>query len=494
MAYAGQVLYIGVNCDGRSVGGPYPREFKGLIDDVKIYRRALTPAEVACLFANPAVNEEEVSPPAAPSGPADGYAGQILAFSTTGSVSEAGHPVEYRFDWGDGDMSDWGPGQDTHSWVAACVFPVKAQARCAADTNALSLWSGTASVNVRTPVPGVVRLVSSSMSVSENSGSVTGWVERAAGFDWAASVRYSAVAKTARAGTDFLVVTGTLAWADGEAEAKPVIVPIVDDTVYEFIERFTLSLTNALGAAMGSPSNSTVYIMDDDAEPMPAIRLSGDLAFGGVGTNVTAVRTLTVHNDGTGVLMVNSITCPDGFTADPQSFGVPAGGSSPVSVTFAPSAVTSYGGTITVSSDAVSGDGTIAVSGQGRTASLSFATWLQQYAPGVDPATGFAQIDPQRGYAYGLLYAFGENFPSNAPLMLVRLVNGSPVIDIPAQDELTLDGAEVLLQGTTNLLSGDWSWLLAPAPDTTGMPPNRRWWVAVGDPLQFFGRIRVQQK
>ncbi len=494
MAYDGQVLYIGVNCDGRSVGGPYQREYKGLIDDVKIYRRALAAAEVACLYANPAVNEEEVSPPDAPSGPADGYAGQVLAYSTTGSVSEAGHAVEYRFDWGDGDMSDWGPGQDTHAWAAPGAFPVKAQARCATDTNALSLWSAATALDIRTPTPGLVRLTASLINIAENAGSVTGWVERTGGYDLPASVDYATTANSAKIGADFIAVTGVLSWADGDAEAKPIVVPIVDDTVFEILERFTLSLSNAAGAAMGSPSSRSVYISDNDPEPVPIIRLSGDLAFGGVGTNATAVRTLTVHNDGTAALAVSAVTCPDGFTAEPQSFGVPAGGSSPVSVTFAPSAVTTYVGTITVSSDAMSGDGTVAVSGQGQVASLSFAAWLQRHAPGVDPATGFTEIDPHRGYAYGLLYAFGDHFPSNAVLMQVRLVNGGPVIDIPAQDELTLDGAEVLLQGTTNLPSGDWSGLLAPAPDTTGMPPNRRWWVAVGDPLQFFGRIQVQQK
>ena len=418
----------------------------------------------------------------------------MLAFSTTGSVSEAGHAVEYRFDWGDGDMSDWGPGQDTHAWAAPGIFPVKAQARCATDTNALSLWSAATALDIRTPTPGLVRLTASSINIAENAGSVTGWVERTGGYDLPASVDYSTTANSAKIGTDFLAVTGVLSWADGDAEAKPVVVPIVDDAVYETLERFTLLLSNAAGAAMGSPSSGSVYIADDDPEPVPIIRLSGDLAFGGVGTNTTSVRTLTVHNDGTAALAVNAVTCPDGFTAEPQSFGVPAGGSSPVSVTFAPSAVTTYVGTITVSSDAMSGDGTIPVSGQGQVSSLSFAAWLQQYAPGVDPATGFTQIDPQRGYPYGLLYAFGDNFPSNAVLMQVRLVNGGPVIDIPSQDELTLDGAEVLLQGTTNLLSGDWSWLLTPALDTTGMPPNRRWWIAVGDPLQFFGRIQVQQK
>ena len=94
------------------------------------------------------------------------------------------------------------------------------------------------------------------------------------------------------------------------------------------------------------------------------IGLSGNLAFGNVTNGTTATATLTLHNTGNTTLTVTSISYPTGFSGA-WSGTIPAGSSHDVTVTFAPVAVVSYSGTVTVASDATSGTGTLAASGAG---------------------------------------------------------------------------------------------------------------------------------
>ena len=101
--------------------------------------------------------------------------------------------------------------------------------------------------------------------------------------------------------------------------------------------------------------------------PTRIISLSGNLAFGAVQIGTTATSTLTIANTGNSTLTVSGITYPAGFSGN-WSGTIAAGGSRAVTVTFAPVAATSYGGTLTVSGDQTSGTNTTVVSGGGRRA------------------------------------------------------------------------------------------------------------------------------
>jgi len=98
--------------------------------------------------------------------------------------------------------------------------------------------------------------------------------------------------------------------------------------------------------------------------PTRIIGLSGNLAFGNVQVNTTAAATLTISNSGNSTMTVTSISYPTGFSGA-WSGTVAAGGSQPVTVTFAPTTATSYGGTITVNANSTSGTNTISTSGTG---------------------------------------------------------------------------------------------------------------------------------
>jgi hypothetical protein len=76
-----------------------------------------------------------------------------------------------------------------------------------------------------------------------------------------------------------------------------------------------------------------------------------------------------VTNAGTATLSITNISYPPGFSGV-VSATVPAGGSINVTVTFSPTAIIIYGGSVTVNSDAVNGSGSIPVSGYGGTGNL----------------------------------------------------------------------------------------------------------------------------
>jgi YD repeat-containing protein len=115
--------------------------------------------------------------------------------------------------------------------------------------------------------------------------------------------------------------------------------------------------------AAGNMGAATVAVTVTST-PTRVIAMSGNLAFGNVTVGNTAPAPLTIANTGNAPLTVSSINYPAGFSGA-WSGTIPPGGSQPVTVTFAPSAATSYGGNVTVTADQTSGVNTIAASGTG---------------------------------------------------------------------------------------------------------------------------------
>ncbi len=94
-------------------------------------------------------DEETVSAPDTPAGPATGASGTSYEYSTGGSISSRGDDVQYLFDWCDGSDSGWlavGATTAAHSWASAGTYIVRAKARCATHTATESAWSATFSV------------------------------------------------------------------------------------------------------------------------------------------------------------------------------------------------------------------------------------------------------------------------------------------------------------------------------------------------------------
>ncbi len=102
-------------------------------------------------------------------------------------------------------------------------------------------------------------------SASNDLGSASIGVDRIDGAQGALSVRYSAQPGTAQAGIDFLQVTGTLLWANGDSGRKFFTVPVLDTVEQTGIVTVLLSLI-ASDSLLGDRRTATLQINRDLAE------------------------------------------------------------------------------------------------------------------------------------------------------------------------------------------------------------------------------------
>jgi len=123
------------------------------------------------------------------------------------------------------------------------------------------------------PTPGSLRFSVAAQSVQEGGGSATVTVQRTGGSSGAVSVQYASSDGSATGGSDYTPVSGTLNWGSGDAASKSFQVPILADGDVEGDETVSLTLSAPTGGAtLGSPSNQTLTILDDDStEPGPCI-------------------------------------------------------------------------------------------------------------------------------------------------------------------------------------------------------------------------------
>ena len=87
---------------------------------------------------------------------------------------------------------------------------------------------------------------------------------RTGGSFGAVGVDYATVDGTATATNDYAATSGTLNFADGVL-SQTFNVPVLNDTIYEGDEAFSVGLSNASGgASIGAPAAATVTIAEDD--------------------------------------------------------------------------------------------------------------------------------------------------------------------------------------------------------------------------------------
>ncbi|MCW5312732.1 hypothetical protein GTQ43_02375 [Nostoc sp. KVJ3] len=98
--------------------------------------------------------------------------------------------------------------------------------------------------------------------VNEGDGTATVTVTRGNALG-TASLNYATQDGTAKAGSDYQAVSGTLAFAAGQA-SKTIVIPIINDTVGESNEAFTLNFSNAVGVQLNT-QQTTITIIDNDS-------------------------------------------------------------------------------------------------------------------------------------------------------------------------------------------------------------------------------------
>ncbi len=108
-----------------------------------------------------------------------------------------------------------------------------------------------------------VQLATTNVEVDEQAGTAVLIVKRTFGASGVASVNYATASGTASSGIDFLPVSGTVTWANGDVADKQVQVPIRPDAIADGGENFTLTLSGAIGGTLVlSQSVATVTIRE----------------------------------------------------------------------------------------------------------------------------------------------------------------------------------------------------------------------------------------
>jgi uncharacterized delta-60 repeat protein len=192
-------------------------------------------------------------------------------------------------------------------------------------TGGAGLGADTTTVTIINDDPaqqGRIEMASATASVDETAGSISITVNRVSGSDQAVSVDYATVQDSAIDGVDFTGASGTLDWADGDSEAKTIVVPILDDSYFELDETFSVMLSNVTGGAALGGDTTTVTIASDDAGIPGTIGLTATA----VSVDETAgTVTLTVsRTDGADdTVSVDYATAPD--TASAADFTATSG-------------------------------------------------------------------------------------------------------------------------------------------------------------------------
>lgn len=129
----------------------------------------------------------------------------------------------------------------------------------------------TASVSVADNDPGV-QVEFANYWADEGSETVTVGVSRGIEEDFPATVDYATADSTAKAGTDYEAVAGTLSFAADE-KLKLVVIRVLNDGVKESTKTFRFAVSNPTGAtALGTVKSATVTIKDND----PGVHLELD--------------------------------------------------------------------------------------------------------------------------------------------------------------------------------------------------------------------------
>ena len=168
---------------------------------------------------------------------------------------------------------------------------------------------------------GKLEIASAAYTVSEGAGTLTVTVERVDGSDGAASVRFATTAGTAKGGKDFNPRKGTLRWTSGDQAAKTFEVPIKNDNAREQDETFTVKLSKATGASIGT-SSAVVTIQDDDGAGCGA-SLAAPSQLRALGQSDSEIR-LTWANEPTAASAFRIERRPEGGTFQ-EIASVPAG-------------------------------------------------------------------------------------------------------------------------------------------------------------------------
>jgi hypothetical protein len=142
--------------------------------------------------------------------------------------------------------------------------------------------------------PGSLQLGAATLDVNEAGSNAVITVSRVGGSVGTVTARITTANSSALAGQDYTAVNTIVTFANGDTTDKFVNVPILNDTIAEASESFSVSLTAPTGGAtLGTPTTTVVTIEDNDAPAVPALALSTNIRK--IHLSWTGVPTVTAY-------------------------------------------------------------------------------------------------------------------------------------------------------------------------------------------------------
>ena len=193
---------------------------------------------------------------------------------------------------------------------------------------------------------GAVSVSAPTYNVAQNIGTMSISVDRTGGSVGTAVVFYSTANKTAIAGTDYSAVSGVLSWANGDAAAKTISIPISNAKPFAGTKTLAVALAHAENVTLGGTTSAIVTISGDAVKPTVTIAATPSAV--GVGASPTLswktsnAATCTASGGWTG-LMPTSGTLSTSPISESTSYALTctgSGGSTTQSATVAVSAAT----------------------------------------------------------------------------------------------------------------------------------------------------------
>ena len=120
-------------------------------------------------------------------------------------------------------------------------------------------------------------------------GTLTLTMTLSAASAYTVTVGYSTANGTATADSDYLAQAGTLVFAPNQT-SKTIAIPITNDSADEPNETFSVTLSAPAGRRLGTPSSTTLTIIDDDPSPTVAWESAAISVGEGIGTALVAVN------------------------------------------------------------------------------------------------------------------------------------------------------------------------------------------------------------
>ncbi len=153
-------------------------------------------------------------------------------------------------------------------------------------------------------------------SVDEGAGNATYTIAIAGKSESAVTVAFATANGSAESGADYTATSGTLTWSSGETAAKTITVPILNDTLDEADENFSVNLSNPSGATITNGTVSTTITDNDDP---PAARINDVVVSEGNTGTVSAVFTVTLSAPSGREVRVPWATAP-GTATEPEDY------------------------------------------------------------------------------------------------------------------------------------------------------------------------------